>query len=322
MPLMPGQSGIFSMKTENQHNLTGFSILGLTDTPQLQLPLFIIFLVLYFLIICGNSTIFLIILWDPRLHTPMYVFLVNLAFVDITYTSCILPKLLKMLITQNKAISFLGCIIQMYFFIFLACTEILLLVAMAYDRYLAICHPLRYFILLSFRHCAILIMIAWTISFLSPVGHAALISQMSFCASHIINHFFCDMTPLLKLSCSDTFTVELLNYVEGTILGFFTFLLTVISYVFIIANILKIKSKEGRLKAFSTCTSHLTCITVYYGTIVCLYVRPISSYSPKQDKFFSLLYIVLVPMVNPVIYSLKNQDVKDALKKLKDKMQF
>ncbi|XP_053305952.1 olfactory receptor 1019-like [Spea bombifrons] len=191
---------------------------------------------------------------------------------------------------------------------------------MAYDRYLAICHPLHYFILMSLRQTAALAVTAWTVGFLVPTGHAALISGLSFCASHLVDYIFCDITPLLKLSCSETFNVAMLSIVDGAILAFPTFLFTLISYVFIISNILKIKTTEGRRKAFSTCASHLTCVTVFYVTVMGLYMRPTSSYQPKQDKFFALLFVVLVPMLNPIIYSLKNQDVKDALMKFRNKM--
>ncbi|XP_053305955.1 olfactory receptor 1019-like [Spea bombifrons] len=308
------------MTFERQPNLTRFTIQTFTDAPELQIPIFLIFLLGYLIIILGNLTIFVVIVSEASLHTPMYLFLMKLSLLDISCASNILPNMLHMLLTQHKTISFVGCITQVYFFISLTCTEVLLLGAMAYDRYLAICHPLHYFMLMSFRHCALLIMAAFTIGFIDPMGHAVFISKLYFCASHLIDHFFCDVSPLLKLSCSDTSRVEMLTFVEGTFIVFPNFLLTLISYIFIIATILKIKSAEGRQKAFSTCTSHLTCVIMFYGTILCLYMRPTSSYSPKQDKFFALLYVVLVPMLNPVIYSLKNQDVKCALKKLKNKI--
>ncbi|XP_053305935.1 olfactory receptor 1019-like [Spea bombifrons] len=192
---------------------------------------------------------------------------------------------------------------------------------MAYDRYVAICHPLHYFIFMSLRHTVIFAVASWTIAFLNLTGYAVFISELSFCKSHLIDHFFCDAIPLLMISCSDTFKIEILTYVEGTIIDIPAFLLTFISYIFIISSILKIQSSEGRKKAFSTCTSHLTCVIVFYGTLIPLYMRPTSSLSPK-NKYFSLLYVVLVPILNPVIYTLKNQDIKDALKKLVNKMVF
>ncbi|XP_053305957.1 olfactory receptor 13G1-like [Spea bombifrons] len=305
-------------------NSTGpdFTIQGLTDIPELQLPIFLIFLIAYFIIIWGNMTLFIAVLSDANIHTPMYIFLMKLSFIDIMSTSNVLPELLYILLTKRKTISFAGCISQMYVFTFLTCTEYVLLAVMAYDRYVAICHPLRYCILMSLRHCALLIMCAWTIGLTDPMPHAVLISKMSFCASHLIDHFFCDVSPVLKLSCSDMTVVEILTYAGGVFVVIPAFMLTLISYVFIISTILKIKSSEGRRKAFSTCASHLTSVTIFYWTILCLYLRPTSSYSPKQDKFFAIIYAVLVPLLNPIIYSLKNQEVQAALLKLKNKIAF
>ncbi|KAM8924808.1 olfactory receptor 1G1-like [Pelodytes ibericus] len=310
------------MNQDIPRNVSGFFIQGFTDQQDLQVLIFITFLFLYFIILLGNVTILSLIIWDSHLHTPMYMFLMNLSLIDITYTSNVLPKLLYMILIQRKTISFAGCITQMYVFVLLSCTEFLLLAAMAYDRYVAICHPLHYVILMCFRRCAILLLHVWVLGFLNSIGHAVLISQKSFCMSHLIDHFFCDVTPLLKISCSDTSDVEMLSYIEGVLLAVPTLLLTCISYICIISSILKIKSSEGRNKAFSTCTSHLTCVTIFYGTLMCLYMRPTSITSPKQDKYFSLLYIVLVPMLNPFIYSLKNQEVKNALNRLKNKISF
>ncbi|XP_053305959.1 olfactory receptor 1019-like [Spea bombifrons] len=304
------------------YNGTGFIIEGFNDTKELQLPIFIIFLLIYFIILFGNAAILIAILGDSNLHTPMYIFLIKLSFIDITYASNIIPKLLHILLTQHKTISFSGCIIQMYIFIYLTCTELLLLGAMAYDRYVAICHPLHYYILMTIRDCCVLIITASSIGLLDPVAHAMLISRMNFCASRHIDHFFCDVTPLLKLSCSDTSKVEMITYIFGTLILFPAFLLTLLSYILIISNILKVKSAEGRRKAFSTCTSHLTSVTMFYGTIICLYMRPTASYAPSQDKFFALIYVVMIPILNPIIYSLKNQDIKSALKKHKNKFSF
>ncbi|XP_053307137.1 olfactory receptor 1019-like [Spea bombifrons] len=192
--------------------------------------------------------------------------------------------------------------------------------AMAYDRYVAICHPLHYFIFMSLRHTVILAAASWIIGFMDTTGHAVLISKMSFCKSYLIDHFFCDLPPLLKISCSDKFTVEMLTIGEGAIFAVLAFLLTLLSYMFIVASVLKIKSAEGRKKTFSTCISHLTCVSVFYVTITSLYMKPTSSYSLKQHKYFALLFIVLIPILNPVIYTLKNQEVKDTLKKLVHRM--
>ncbi|CAN2391340.1 Olfactory receptor, partial [Pristimantis euphronides] len=305
------------IKSESKLNMSDFIIQGFSDFPEIQVPMCVIFLYSYFLIICGNLTIIVVVWKTPHLHTPMYIFLVNLSFIDIASTSNILPKLLAILCTKIKTISFLGCITQMYTFISLSCTEIILLAAMAYDRYVAICHPLRYFVIMPLNQCFRLYFISWSVGFLDPIAHTVLISKLSFCSNNFIDHFFCDLNPLLKISCTDTSNVTMLTYVEGTLLGITTFTLTLVSYIFIISTILKIKSAEGQRKAFSTCTAHLTCVTVFYGTLLCLYMRPTSSFSPKQEKYYSLLYIVLVPMFNPIIYSLKNEEFKHVLVRIK-----
>ncbi|CAH2322328.1 olfactory receptor 1019-like, partial [Pelobates cultripes] len=268
----------------------------------------------YLIIILSNLIIFASIILDSHLHTPMYIFLCNLSVIDISYTSTTLPNLLAMLLTQCKTISFLECFIQLYFFMCFASTEILLLAAMAYDRYVAICHPLHYSILMSPKHCVRLVLAMWVMGLLDPVAHTILIANLSYCHSHHIDHFFCDVTPLLKLTCSDTFPVELCTYIYGTLLCVSAFTLTLVSYVFIISTILNIQSSSGRRKAFSTCSSHITCVIIFYGTIISMYMRPTSVYSPGQDKFFALLYIVLIPILNPLIYTLKNKDFNHILK--------
>ncbi|XP_031761679.1 olfactory receptor 8H3-like, partial [Xenopus tropicalis] len=238
------------------------------------------------------------------------------SLIDISSTSNILPNLLHILLTQQNNISFLGCMTQMYVFVSLAASEYFLLTAMAYDRYVAICDPLHYIARMSRKHCAGLITAAFTVGLLVPTGHVVLISKLSYCGSHVIEHFFCDIIPLLKLSCSDTFNVELLTYIEGTLVASSCFLFTLISYVCIISSILKIQSLEGRKKAFSTCASHLTSVIIFYGTLISVYVRPTTSYCPNRDTFFALLYIVLIPLLNPLIYTLKNREFQSALIKL------
>ncbi|XP_063289864.1 olfactory receptor 5AR1-like [Pelobates fuscus] len=304
------------MMSENESNPNEFTVQGFSDLPYLQLPLFITFLSAYLIIVFSNLLIFTSIVLFSHLHTPMYIFLCNLSAIDISYTSTILPKLLAMLLTQCKSISFLDCFIQMYFFLSFACTEVLLLAAMAYDRYVAICHPLHYSILMSPKHCARLVLAVWVMGLLDPVAHTILIANFSYCRSHHIDHIFCDLTSLLKLTCSDTFTIEIWNYIDGALLSVSAFILTLISYVFIISTILNIQSASGRHKAFSTCSSHITCVIIFYGTLICLYMRPISMYSPRQDKFFALLYIILIPVLNPLLYTLKNKDFKNVFKKM------
>ncbi|KAM4636988.1 olfactory receptor-like protein COR4 [Discoglossus pictus] len=299
-----------------QINATGFTLKGFSDNPELQAPLFVLFLVIYLIVIFGNMTIFTAISQDSHLHTPMYIFLMNLSVLDISLTSDILPNLLHVLLTQYKYVSFNWCISQLYIFGSLTCTEVLILGAMAYDRYVAICHPLHYASLMSLKRCSLFSGAAWMIGFLDFIGHPVFISKLFFCSSRLVDHFFCDVTPLLMLSCSDTINVEVLNYIEGTLMGCSSFLLILISYIFIIHTVLTIRSVEGRYKAFSTCTSHLTCVIIFYGSIICLHMRPTSTYYPNIDKLFSLVNIALVPMLNPLIYSLKNKEVKDALRRL------
>ncbi|XP_018080191.1 olfactory receptor 8H1 [Xenopus laevis] len=307
------------MVAPSQENASGFIIQGFSETPELQISLFVLFLVIYLIILLGNLIIFLVISYSPHLHTPMYLFLQNLSIIDISFTTNILPNLLHILLTQQNNISFLGCMTQMYVFVALAASEYFLLTAMAYDRYVAICDPLHYISRMSMKYCAWLITAAYAVGFVDTVGHLVLISKLSYCASHIVNHFFCDMAPLLKLSCSSTFSVELLFYIEGTLIFFNCFLLTLTSYIFIISAILKIQSSEGQQKAFSTCASHLTCVMTLYGTVFCLYMRPQKSYSLKSDKFFSLLYIVLGPILNPLIYTMKNKEFKASLNNVRQR---
>uniref|UniRef100_A0A6I8R6M0 Olfactory receptor n=1 Tax=Xenopus tropicalis TaxID=8364 RepID=A0A6I8R6M0_XENTR len=302
-------------------NTSGFIIQGFSDTPELQIsffiPLFVTFLLIFLIIMIGNSTIFTTITLIGQLHTPMYMFLGSLSLLDISYTSTTLPKLLLMLCTQDKTISFAGCIIQLYFFIGFTCTEFLLLSVMAYDRYVAICRPLHYTLVMSLKHCVRLIIVVWAAGFLDTAPFALLIKNFTFCASHHIEHFFCDFTPVLKITCSDTSTIELLTYMNGVFMAFSAFTLTSASYIVIICTVVTIQSSEGRKKAFSTCASHLICVTVFYGTIICSYIRPVQSYTPKQDTYLALLYTVLVPMLNPFIYTMKNKEFKDGFGKLR-----
>ncbi|OCT69816.1 olfactory receptor 8H2 [Xenopus laevis] len=310
------------MATEIKGNVSGFIIQGFSDITEFQISLFVLILIIYLFTLLGNLITFLVISWNPHLQTPMYIFLQNLSIIDISLTTTILPNLLHILFTQQNKISFLGCMNQMYVFASLASSEYFLLTAMSYDRYVAICDPLHYITRMSRKHCVWLITASYTVGFVDPVSIVVPISKMSYCASHLIDHFFCDVTPLLTLSCSSTFIVELLMYIEGTLLTFNSFLLTLTSYIFIISAILKIQSSEGRQKAFSTCASHLTCVIALYLTAICLYVRPSKSYSPERDKYFSLLYIVLGPVLNPLIYTLKNREFKSSFIRTRQRITF
>ncbi|OCT71404.1 hypothetical protein XELAEV_18034384mg [Xenopus laevis] len=299
----------------NQSEVTEFIIQCFSNETELQYLLFVLFFLIYFIILAGNITICATVTMDAHLHTPMYWFLSNFSILEILHTSAILPKLLIMLITQHKTISTTGCKIQLYFFMAFTCIEFFLLTVMAYDRYVAVCHPLHYHSLMTLQHCAKYIAAVWTTGFLDPVPLNGIIANFSFCSSNQIDHFYCDVTPVLKLTCSDTSTAELLIFINGTFLLLSTFTLTCISYILIIQTILRIKSSESQRKAFSTCASHLTCVSIFYGTIYCVYMRPTTAYEPEKDKFYSLLNIVLVPTLNPFIYTLKNKEFKTAFEK-------
>ncbi|XP_029435817.1 olfactory receptor 1444-like [Rhinatrema bivittatum] len=293
-----------------------FIILGLSDNPQLQIPLFLVFLLIYLITLLGNLVIITVTCADPHLHTPMYFFLSNLALTDICYTSTIVPKLLVIFLLGNKTISYAGCLTQVYFFMGSASVEIFLLTAMAYDRYVAICHPLHYSLIINRRVFLQLTATSWIIAFLNSMPTTTSISCLTFCSSNKIEHFFCDLTPLLKLSCTDTASTQLVILVEAALVSLPSFLLTIISYFYIISAILKIRSMEGRHKAFSTCSSHLMVVSVFYVSIFCVYLTPASASSPILGKILSVFYTSVIPMLNPIIYSLRNQEVKNALRKL------
>ncbi|XP_029435856.1 olfactory receptor 1009-like [Rhinatrema bivittatum] len=303
------------MEEENLTTVTEFIILGFPEFPDLQIPLFLLFLLIYLIILMGNLTIIALTCLDPRLHTPMYFFLCNLSFLDISSTSVTLPKLLDILLRKGQSISVIGCFTQTYFFMFLACAELVIISVMAYDRYVAVCHPLHYTLIMNQRCCLLLITGTWVVGFLDPVAHTLFISHFSYCGSNEINHFFCDLSALLKLSCSSTSAIESVTYILGVIIVLPCFTLTLTSYIYIISTILRIHSKEGKRKAFSTCSSHLTVVILFYGTVFSLYMRPASMQSLDLNKILALLYNVLIPMFNPMIYSLKNREVKAAVRK-------
>ncbi|XP_078510184.1 olfactory receptor 5G9-like [Lissotriton helveticus] len=286
---------------------------GEEDFLHLQKPLFVTFLIIYLIILIGNLIILATICYNSRLHTPMYFFLANLSFLDITYTSTTFPKMLVNFFLLKTPVSLTACLVQLYFFMCFACVEFTLLTAMAYDRYVAICIPLRYMVIMNKVTCLQLSAGAWIVGFLDPIAHTVLFSQLSFCGPNEINHFFCDITSILRLSCSSTHIIETLTYVIASVVLLNMFVLTLTSYIYIISAILKIRSSDGRRKTFSTCTSHLTVVLLLYGAISIMYVRPRSTYSQNYNKIYSLLYIALVPLCNPFIYSLKNKELKNFL---------
>ncbi|XP_002755378.3 olfactory receptor 5F1 [Callithrix jacchus] len=301
------------MSRENYTSLTEFILLGLTDTLELQIILFLFFLVIYTLTVLGNIGMILLIRIDSRLHTPMYFFLANLSFVDICYSTTITPKMLADLLSEKKTISFAGCFLQMYFFIALATTECILFGLMAYDRYVAICHPLLYSLIMSRTVCLKMAAGAFAAGLLNSMVNTSYVSRLPFCGSNVIHHFFCDSPPLFKLSCSDTHLKESIfsTFAGVNMVGALVVILA--SYSYVLFSIFSIHSGEGRHRAFSTCASHLTAIILFYVTSIYTYLRPSSSYSLNQDKVASVFYTVMIPMLNPLIYSLRNKEVKKAL---------
>ncbi|KAM4641938.1 olfactory receptor 6C74-like [Discoglossus pictus] len=304
------------MDQKNLTLLNYFVLKGISAIPKLQTPIFLLVLLLYLIILGGNMAILLLICLDPHLQTPMYFFLGNLSLLDISSTTVTLHSSLVAFITGDNTVSFLGCMSQMFIFSCLMKDELFLLTAMSYDRYVAICNPLHYPMIMRYKVCALLVFVCFLVSFVFVTLYLVLLLACSCYVSNIINHFFCDIVPIMKLSCSDTSDLEMLLLVEGTLIGLFTpFSLTFTSYVFIIGTILKIRSSTGRSKAFHTCSSHLTVVLLLYMTLFCQYIRPISTDSLESNKLFSLFNTAIVPMLNPLIYSLKNKDVKSALRR-------
>ncbi|XP_029463816.1 olfactory receptor 8D4-like [Rhinatrema bivittatum] len=297
----------------NQTTVTEFIILGFSDLPEMQLVLFLLFLIIYLMSMVGNLLIISAVCSEPRFHTPMFFFLINLSFLEICYVTVTVPRLLVMLITKIKTICLSACLAQLYLFLSCTCTEFYLLTAMAYDRYVAICNPLRYTIIMNKKVYSFLVAVSWIIGFLDPVAHVIFASKLIFCGSNIINHFFCDITALMKLSCSGAYIIENVNYIVGSLFAFSPFLLTIASYVFIITTILKIQSAEGRGKTFSTCSSHLTVVILFYGTSMGVYMRPSTAFSMNQNKLLTVVYITAIPLLNPFIYGLRNKELKFAL---------
>ncbi|XP_050791782.1 olfactory receptor 5V1-like [Gopherus flavomarginatus] len=301
---------------DNQTIITEFILLGFGNLPELQLLLFLVFLVIYIVTMSGNIFIFALVVADQHLHTPMYYFLGNLSCLETCYISTILPRVLVSLLTGDRTISVSGCFAQFYCFVCFITTECYLLAAMSYDRYLAICKPLHYAVLMNDKLCLQLVAGSWTSGFLTCVITMCFMLQLTFCGPNEIDHFFCDFSPMLKLSCSDTSMMTLISFILVSINAPCPFLLIVTSYVCIIATILRIPSTTGRKKAFSTCSSHLIVVTVFYGTLMTVYLLPKTNTLKALNKVFSVFYTVLTPMLNPLIYSLRNKEVKEALRKV------
>ncbi|KAM4642060.1 olfactory receptor 8D1-like [Discoglossus pictus] len=304
------------MHQVNQTMVSYFIIKGISNSQKLQAPIFCLVLLLYFITFGGNLIIAQLVYLDPQLHTPMYFFLGNLSILDIFYTTVTLHKILTTFISGDNTVSYHACIAQFYMCASLAVCELLILTAMSYDRYVAICKPLYYHMVMNHPVCALLAILCWLFSFVECIPYLAILVRFSCFRSNVINHFFCDIVPLMKLSCSDTSVLEILIFTEGLFITVLTpFILTSISYIFIIITILKIRSSSGRRKAFYTCSSHLTVVILLYVTLNLQYIRPSAKYSLDSNKLFSLFNTAAVPLLNPLIYSLKNKDVKSALRR-------
>ncbi|KAM5329814.1 olfactory receptor 1J21-like [Glossophaga mutica] len=301
------------MRRENQSCMSEFLLLGLPIWPGQQDIFFALFLGMYLITVLGNLLIILLIRLDSHLHTPMYFFLSHLAFTDISFSSVTAPKMLMNMHTQDQSISYAGCISQVYFFLFWGDLDSLLLTSMAYDRYVAICHPLHYTTIMSQSLCILLVIASWVQSCASALLHTLLLARLSFCGDNTVQHFFCDLATLLKLSSSDTTLNELLILTVGVVVITLPFVCILVSYGHIGATILKVPSTKGICKALSTCGSHLSVVSLYYGTIIGLYFFPSSNSSDNKDVIVAVLYTLVTPMLNPFIYSLRNRDMKGAL---------
>ncbi|XP_066428622.1 olfactory receptor 5AR1-like [Eleutherodactylus coqui] len=305
------------MENSNQTVPFRFFLLGLSTVSHLQVLGFLLLLLVYINALLGNGLLLITVRISPTLHTPMYFFLCNLSIIDIFVSTTVVPVILKNTLSTDKSISVTGCAFQMFFSLVGGVSECLLLTVMAYDRFVAICRPLHYSSIMNMRFCVILALIPWTFAVVNSSIHVSItFIGLSFCKTHIINHFFCEIPPILRLSCKDPWLNKIMMYVASVIIIFWSLTLNVISYVYIISSILKIRSSQGRQAAFSTCSSHFTVLTFYYATLMFMYLQPPSSHSLEIDRTLSLLYTAGMPMLNPIIYSIRNKDVKNCIRKI------
>ncbi|CAH6785943.1 olfactory receptor 1468 [Phodopus roborovskii] len=304
------------MNGHNQTVISQFLLLGLPIPPEYQHLFYALFLAIYLTTVLGNLIIIHLIFLDSHLHTPMYLFLSNLSFSDLCFSSVTMPKLLQNMQSQHPLISYVGCLTQMYFFMVFGDMESLLLVVMAYDRYVAICFPLHYTSIMSPKVCACLLLPLWMLATFNAVINTLLMDRLSFCENNVIPHFFCDIPSLLKLACSDTYVNELMIFISGGPIILVPFLLIVMSYARIVCSILKVSSTHGIHKVFSTCGSHLSVVSLFYGTVIGLYFCPSANNSTVKETTMAMMYTVVTPMLNPFIYSLRNKDIKGALIKV------
>ncbi|XP_063287870.1 olfactory receptor 10A3-like [Pelobates fuscus] len=298
------------------NTVTEFIILGFSAFTDIQFPFFFLFFFIYLIILLGNGTVVYIVNSDPSLHSPMYFFLCNLSTLEIVYSSVVIPKMLANLISEDKRISFHGCALQMFLFLSLGTTECLLLAVMAYDRFTAICRPLSYSLIMCQVRCQQFSAFAWWSGILLSLIQTTLIFVQPFCGPNVIDHFFCDIPPVLKLACADTYLNEVCIFSVCVAILLAPFLLILVSYSQVLYTLLKMSTVENRRKAYSTCMSHLTSVTLFYGTASFMYLRPRSQYSLEIDRFLALFYSVVTPLLNPLIYSLRNQEVKTAIFRL------
>ncbi|XP_039225340.1 olfactory receptor 6Y1-like [Crotalus tigris] len=303
------------MEDTNQTNVSFFILLGFPTNAELQILFFVLFLFAYLMIVMENIIILVVIWVNSNLHKPMYLFLCNLSFLEVWYITTIVPKMLGNFLSQEKHISFQGCLTQLYFFVSFMCSEFVLLAVMSYDRYLAICYPLRYPVLMNNNFCAWLSAGCWICGFVTSMIKLSFIGQLKYCNTYKINHYFCDISPLLNVSCTDSSIAELVDFILALMVIMVPLCMVVASYIYIISTILKIPSAQGRKKAFSTCSSHLTVVVLFYSTTLFTYARPKAMYAYNSNKVVSVLYTVIVPLLNPLIYCLRNKEINCALRK-------
>nr|XP_008508469.1 PREDICTED: putative olfactory receptor 2B8 [Equus przewalskii] len=304
------------MEQKNGSSFTGFVLLAFSDRPQLELVLFVVLLIFYIFTLLGNTTIIALSHLDPHLHTPMYFFLSNLSFLDLCYTTSIVPQLLVNLRGTDKSISFAGCVVQLYISLGLGCTECILLGVMAFDRYVAVCRPLHYTVIMHPRLCALMASASWFIGFANSLLQTVLTFLLPLCGRNKLDHFLCEIPALLKLACIDISMIQSEMFFASVFMLLIPASLIMLSYGGIVRAISRIKSAAGQRKAFGTCGSHLTVVTLFYGTAIYAYLQPSNNYSQDQGKFIALFYTIVTPMINPLIYTLRNKDVKGAMRKV------
>ncbi|XP_032991310.1 olfactory receptor 7A17-like [Rhinolophus ferrumequinum] len=304
------------MEAENLSRVSEFVLLGLSEEPDLQPLIFGLFLSMYLITVFGNLLIILAISSDSHLHTPMYFFLANLSFVDICFTSTTIPKMLVNIETQSKVITYEGCITQIYFLILFAVLDVFLLTVMAYDRFVAICHPLHYTVIMHPRLCGLLLLVSWITCILNSLLQSLMVLRLSFCADLQIPHFFCELNQMIQLACSDTFVNNMVMYFAALLLGGGPFAGILYSYCKIVSCIRAVSSAQGKYKAFSTCVSHLSVVSLFYCTMLGVYLSSAVTHNARSSATASVMYTVITPMLNPFIYSLRNKDIKQALKAL------